>query len=143
MTDVFSTEKRSAVMAAIRSTNTKPEIAVRKLLHAMGYRFRLHQKALPGNPDIVLRKHKTVIFVNGCFWHRHIGCRLAREPQTRPSYWNDKFQNNVARDQKTLRALQELGWKTVIIWECQTRNHQTLIYTIDSLISSGELPAQS
>ena len=109
-------------MSAIKSKNTKPEIAVRKLLHSMGYRFRLHRKDLPGSPDIVLPKYKTVIFVHGCFWHRHENCKYASTPKTRKEFWNKKFNDNILRDKKNLEILSSLGWKIIIIWECEIRN---------------------
>lgn len=106
-------------MAAVRSKNTKPEIAVRKLLHAAGYRFRLHSKDLPGSPDIVLPKLKTVVFVNGCFWHRHPGCRFAAVPATRSDFWIHKFEENVQRDKRNYDVLRTLGWRVIVIWECE------------------------
>ena len=115
-------EQRSRNMSAIKSKNTKPEIAVRKLLHSMGYRFRLHRKDLPGSPDIVLPKYKTVIFVHGCFWHRHENCKYASTPKTRKEFWNKKFNDNILRDKKNLEILSSLGWKIIIIWECEIRN---------------------
>jgi len=114
-------EKRSRNMSAIRSKNTKPEIAVRKLLHSLGYRFRLHKKNLPGSPDIVLPKYKTVIFVHGCFWHRHENCKYATTPKTRKEFWENKFSANKKRDQKILKEIKNLGWKSIIIWECQLK----------------------
>ncbi len=115
-------EQRARNMSAIKSKNTKPEIAVRKLLHSMGYRFRLHRKDLPGSPDIVLPKYKTVIFVHGCFWHRHENCKYASTPKTRKEFWNKKFNDNILRDKKNLEILSSLGWKIIIIWECEIRN---------------------
>ena len=109
-------------MAAIKSKNTKPEIAVRKLLHSLGYRFRLHRKDLPGSPDIVLPKYKTVIFVHGCFWHRHEGCKYATNPKTRESFWNKKFEDNKKRDICNQVNLLSMGWKYIIVWECQMQN---------------------
>ena len=115
-------DQRSRNMSAIKSKNTKPEIAVRKVLHSMGYRFRLHSKNLPGSPDIVLPKYKTVIFVHGCFWHRHENCKYASTPKTRKEFWNKKFNDNILRDKKNLEILSSLGWKIIIIWECEIRN---------------------
>ena len=119
-------EQRSRNMSAIKSKNTKPEIAVRRLLHSMGYRFRLHRKDLPGSPDIVLPKYKTVIFVHGCFWHRHENCKYASTPKTRKEFWENKFNANKIRDQKKLKEIKNLGWKFIIIWECEARNIQPL-----------------
>ncbi|WP_373653311.1 very short patch repair endonuclease [Schlesneria sp. DSM 10557] len=109
-------------MSRIRNRDTKPELIVRSLLHRMGYRFRLHRKDLPGKPDIVLPKYRTVIFVHGCFWHRHKGCRFAYTPKSRIEFWNDKFATNCRRDASVMASLAERGWNTVIIWECQVSN---------------------
>ena len=114
-------EQRSRNMSAIKSKNTKPEIAVRKLLHSMGYRFRLHRKDLPGSPDIVLPKYKTVIFVHGCFWHRHENCKYASTPKTRKEFWENKFDENVKRDNLNQANLSLKGWKIIILWECQLK----------------------
>ena len=114
-------EQRSRNMSAIKSKNTKPEIAVRKLLHSMGYRFRLHRKDLPGSPDIVLPKYKTVIFVHGCFWHRHNNCKYATTPKTRKEFWENKFDENVKRDNLNQANLSLKGWKIIILWECQLK----------------------
>ena len=114
-------EQRSRNMSAIKSKNTKPEIAVRKLLHSMGYRFRLHRKDLPGSPDIVLPKYKTVIFVHGCFWHRHNNCKYATTPKTRKEFWENKFEENVKRDNLNQANLSLKGWKIIILWECQLK----------------------
>tara|TARA_B100000945_G_scaffold286117_1_gene256833 strand:+ start:81 stop:497 length:417 start_codon:yes stop_codon:yes gene_type:complete len=114
-------EQRSRNMSAIKSKNTKPEIAVRKLLHSMGYRFRLHRKDLPGSPDIVLPKYKTVIFVHGCFWHRHENCKYASTPKTRAEFWESKFGGNIKRDKINQTNLIKLGWKIIIVWECDLK----------------------
>ena len=114
-------EQRSRNMSAIKSKNTKPEITLRKLLHSMGYRFRLHRKDLPGSPDIVLPKYKTVIFVHGCFWHRHENCKYASTPKTRQEFWNKKFKENINRDNLNQANLSLKGWKIIIIWECQLK----------------------
>ena len=114
-------EQRSRNMSAIKSKNTKPEIAVRKLLHSMGYRFRLHSKGLPGSPDIVLPKYKTLIFVHGCFWHRHENCKYASNPKTRKEFWENKFKANINRDNLNQANLSLRGWKIIIIWECQLK----------------------
>ena len=114
-------EQRSRNMSAIKSKNTKPEIKVRKVLHSMGYRFRLHSKDLPGSPDIVLPKYKTVIFVHGCFWHRHENCKYASTPKTRKEFWEKKFRENINRDNLNQANLSLKGWKIIIIWECQLK----------------------
>lgn len=121
MTDPLTPEKRSWLMGRIRSANTKPELVLRSLLHRCGYRFSLRRKDLPGKPDIVLRKYRTVIFVHGCFWHRHPECRQATVPQTRPDFWTEKFARNVARDQRNQEELVALGWQVLVIWECELR----------------------
>jgi len=112
-------EQRSRNMSAIKSKNTKPEITVRKLLHSMGYRFRLHKKDLPGSPDIVLPKYKTVIFVHGCFWHRHQNCKYASTPKTRQEFWGAKFRENINRDKLNQENLSSKGWKIIVVWECE------------------------
>jgi len=119
-------EQRSRNMSAIKSKNTKPEIAVRKLLHSMGYRFRLHRKDLPGSPDIVLPKYKIVIFVHGCFWHRHENCKYASNPKTRKEFWESKFKANVKRDFEIQEKIKNIGWHFVVIWECETKNIENL-----------------
>ena len=126
MTDKLTKEKRSWNMSRIRSGNTKPEIVVRRSLHALGYRFRLHRNDLPGRPDIVLSKYKTAIFVHGCFWHRHEGCEFAYTPKSKVQFWKTKFQKNIERDKKVIEELQQLGWTPKIIWECQTKNADSL-----------------
>ena len=120
-------------MSAIKSKNTKPEIAVRKLLHSMGYRFRLHRKDLPGSPDIVLPKYKTVIFVHGCFWHRHENCKYATTPKTRVEFWNKKFKDNIERDIKNQAELKSLDWVSTIIWECEIKNKGLLINKLQNI----------
>lgn len=117
--DKLSKEQRSRNMAAIRSKNTKPEIAIRSLLHSLGYRFRLHRKDLPGKPDIVLPRYRTVIFINGCFWHQHPGCRQATVPGSNVEFWQRKLQSNVARDIRNRELLQAAGWNVLVIWECE------------------------
>ena len=113
-------------MSRIRSENTKPEITVRSLIHKMGYRFRLHRNDLPGKPDIVLPKYNVVIFVHGCFWHRHPGCKYAYTPKSRQEYWKSKFKQNIKRHKKTAKELEDLGWQIIIIWECELRNMEKL-----------------
>lgn len=122
MTDSITTERRSDNMRKIRSKDTKPEVRIRKLLFGLGYRFRLHRKDLPGTPDIVFAGRKRVIFVHGCFWHQHQDCREGRLPGSRQEYWIPKLKNNISRDQKHMVELQKLGWKVLVIWECQVTN---------------------
>jgi DNA mismatch endonuclease, patch repair protein len=118
LADIWSKEKRSAVMANIRGKNTKPEITLRSYLFRAGFRFRLHDKNLPGKPDIILTKYKTVIFVHGCFWHYHKECREGRIPNTNSKFWSEKLSKNIERDTKNENLLQELGWKVFVVWEC-------------------------
>lgn len=124
--DIFDKSKRSLIMAAIRSTDTKPEIYVRSLIHRMGFRFRKNRKDLPGTPDIVLPKHRKIIFIHGCFWHDHKGCRRSSRPATNKSFWVKKLETNVARDKRILRKLRSLGWRVLVIWECQLKNEKKL-----------------
>ena len=120
--DTVSKEKRSNMMAGIRSSNTKPEIIIRKVLHLSGFRFRLHKKIEGIRPDIVLPKWNTCIFVHGCYWHRHEGCRLASIPKSNVAFWREKFDQNVARDLRNINQLEAVGWKVGVIWECTTRS---------------------
>jgi DNA mismatch endonuclease (patch repair protein) len=121
---------RSDIMREVKRANTGPEIVVRQALHALGLRFRLHRRDLPGSPDIVLPRFRTVIFVHGCFWHRHPGCRYASTPKTRKEYWLPKFKANVERDAKKEAQLLELGWMVIVIWECETRQKERLVYRL-------------
>jgi DNA mismatch endonuclease (patch repair protein) len=118
MTDHIDAAARSRTMAAIRSKNTRPEKWVRSALHKQGFRFRLHNKTLPGSPDLVLRKYHAAIFINGCFWHQHEGCKSSHLPKTRLEFWERKFARNVARDQNVLYQLKIMGWRAAIVWEC-------------------------
>lgn len=117
--DIWSKEKRSQVMAKIRSENTKPERILRSTLHRQGYRFRIHKKDLPGKPDIALPKHRTLIFVHGCFWHYHEHCREGRIPSTNSKFWQEKLCKNVEKDKRNVKACEELGWKVLVVWECE------------------------
>lgn len=118
MTDIVDAATRSRMMSGIKGKNTKPEMMVRQRLHAMGFRFRLHDRSLVGKPDIVLPRWGACVFVQGCFWHRHQGCRFATTPATRPYFWAQKFAQNVERDRKTVTALHEAGWRVAMVWEC-------------------------
>ena len=129
--DSLTREKRSWNMSRIRSQDTKPEKAVRSLLHHAGYRFRLHRKDLPGTPDIVLPKYRTALFVHGCFWHRHPGCRYAYTPKSRVDFWQKKFDENVARDQRNQAQLKEAGWHVLVVWECELKEPDLLLKKID------------
>lgn len=118
MSDTLSKEKRSQLMAKVRDKNTRPELLVRKWLHRNGYRFRLYRKDLPGKPDIVLPKYKTVIFIHGCFWHRHANCKKSSMPATNVAVWEKKFKENIERDKQKQCELETLGWKVIILWQC-------------------------
>lgn len=124
MADIVSPEKRSQNMSAIRSKNTKPEVYLRKLLFAQGYRYRIADKSVPGHPDIFLRKYNTAIFVNGCFWHRHPSCKFAYTPKSRVEFWQKKFDDNVRRDSVVKAELLEHGIKLLTVWECAIRRMQ-------------------
>ena len=124
MADIVSPEKRSQNMSAIRSKNTKPEVYLRKLLFAQGYRYRIADKSVPGHPDMFLRKYNTAIFVNGCFWHRHPGCKYAYTPKSRVEFWQKKFDDNVRRDSAVKAELLEHGIKLLTVWECAIRRMQ-------------------
>ena len=113
-------------MSRVRQKNTDPELAVRRCLHLLGYRFRLHRRDLPGTPDIVLPKYRTVIFVHGCFWHRHPGCNKTTMPKTRVDFWSRKFQANTERDARKEQALRAIGWRPCVIWECETKDTKKL-----------------
>lgn len=132
--DVLTPEQRSRNMSRIRSTDTKPEKRVRSLLHGMGYRFRLHVKTLPGSPDIVLPKYRTVVFVHGCFWHRHAGCKYASVPATRQEFWTAKFAENQARDRRVAELLRGEGWRVLIVWQCELRDMPTLAAHLDAAL---------
>jgi DNA mismatch endonuclease (patch repair protein) len=120
--DTVTRERRTEIMSLVRSKNTLPELTVRRLLHRMGHRFRLHRRDLPGHPDIVLPRHRLVVFVHGCFWHRHRGCPNTRTPNTRREFWLKKFADNVRRDHRARRALKTSGWAVLVVWECETRD---------------------
>lgn len=124
--DSLSPERRSWNMSRIRARDTCPERLVRSLLHNLGYRFRLNRKDLPGKPDIVLPKYHTAIYVHGCFWHRHPGCPLAYTPKSNLEFWSKKFSRNVERDTQVAAALNEIGWKQLVVWECETREQAFL-----------------
>ncbi len=135
--DIWSKEKRSQVMSRILGKNTKPELIVRKMLTAMGYRYRLHVKALPGKPDIVLRRHNTVIFVHGCFWHLHT-CRDGTMPKSRTEYWEEKLLRNKQRDKKHINALRKSGWQVLRLWECEVETHpERVCRKIERLLLGG------
>ncbi|MBR6746421.1 MAG: DNA mismatch endonuclease Vsr [Muribaculaceae bacterium] len=134
MADVLSKEQRHKCMSRIKSKDTKPEVLVRRFLFAHGFRFRLHRKDLPGKPDIVLSKYKTVIFINGCFWHGHKDCRFANLPETNHNFWAAKISGNVERDKATYAKLIEMGWRVIELWQCQLKP-KTKDQTLSNLIT--------
>jgi DNA mismatch endonuclease, patch repair protein len=125
MVDSISVDRRSWNMSRIKGRDTKPEKALRSLLHRAGFRFRLQVKELPGRPDIVLPRYRTAIFVHGCFWHRHEGCRNATTPTTRTEFWQSKFDSNVERDHRNVQALKQAGWRVETVWECELKKDAT------------------
>lgn len=127
MVDRISPERRSALMSRVKGKNTLPEMRVRKLAHALGLRYRLHVGDLPGRPDLVFPKHRKIIQVNGCFWHRHEGCRKASTPSSRVEFWQNKFRRNVDRDRENLAALEASGWTPLVVWECETSDRDALL----------------
>lgn len=131
--DRLSPERRSWLMSRIKGANTKPELAVRSLLHRMGYRFRLHRRDLPGTPDIVLPGRAAAVFVHGCFWHGH-ACKRAKMPKSRAEYWIDKIEGNKRRDARKRRQLRTLGWKVVVVWECEMKNPDKLAKKLHSAL---------
>lgn len=140
MTDTVSKAKRSWNMQQIRSGNTKPEKIARTSLFKMGYRFRLHVRDLPGKPDIVLPRYHTVIFVNGCFWHRHANCIEASRPKSNSKYWEEKIQRNQLRDLRNMRDLQTIGWRVIVLWECDIiKRPQDTFQNVDNLLSGRTL----
>ena len=134
MQDVLTPSQRHHCMSSIRGKNTKPEILVRKSLHARGFRFRLHNKKLPGSPDIVLPKYGVAIMVNGCFWHGHKGCRYATKPKTNIEFWEAKIARNRHRDEVTTAHLEALGWTVITVWECELRNSSQLDERLNALV---------
>lgn len=135
MADVHNKEQRSRNMAAIRGRDTKPEMIVRRVVHRLGYRFRLHRRDLPGRPDLVLPRHRAVILVHGCFWHQH-DCRYGRVvPATREEFWKTKRNENTARDTRDMRALRAMGWRVLVIWECWTRHGGTVDSRLKSFLA--------
>lgn len=148
MTDVVSPGKRSQMMSGIKGKNSLPEMLVRKALFAMGHRYRLHRRDLPGTPDIVMPGRRIAIFVHGCFWHAHQGCKYAKTPSTRTEFWTAKLQGNVDRDRRAADQLTAMGWRVLNVWECSTRDHEAaaglpdaLARWIDSDSPTGEISA--
>lgn len=123
-------------MSKISSKNTAPEVIIRKILHSMGYRFRLHQKNLPGTPDIVLKRHQKIVLVNGCFWHGHENCKRSKLPETNKDKWEAKIQKNKLRDEHNLAELKVMGWDVLVIWQCQLRDREKLMEQISSFMTN-------
>lgn len=134
MADSLTQEKRSWLMSRVRQRDTKPEMLVRRLVHSMGWRFRLHSKELPGRPDLVFPRLRKVIFIHGCFWHRH-DCKKATTPKSNEDYWHKKFAENVERDNKALAELKRMGWGSMVVWECKTRDIDALIASLSAFLS--------
>lgn len=140
MADVMTPKQRSRCMAAVKGKDTKPEMIVRKYLFSSGMRFRVQVRKLPGTPDIVLPKYKTAIFVNGCFWHRHEGCKYFRLPKSNVEFWKEKIERNIERDKESMQALFDLGWKVVRVWECELRNKANREETLNKIYTSITSP---
>ena len=140
MTDIVARAVRSRMMAGIGGKDTKPELLLRRAVHARGIRYRLHDRRLPGTPDMVFRRFGAVCFVHGCFWHRHEGCPFATEPATRPDFWQAKFRANVARDRRTRESLLEDGWRVAVVWECALRKDgaEQVSLTLDHWLHSSK-----
>jgi len=134
--DVFSKEKRSRIMAKVKGKDTKPELVVRSLLHRMGYRFRLHRRDLPGNPDIVLPKYKKVIFVHGCFWHGHKGCPRSKRPTTNVDFWNAKLDKTIERDSMNIHKLKNKGWEPIVVWGCEVKDIGNLSEKLNAFLKN-------
>ncbi|PWV45152.1 very short patch repair endonuclease [Chitinophaga sp. S165] len=130
MTDHLTPKRRSENMAAVRSKETQPELTVRRMLHGLGYRYRLHDTSLPGKPDIVFRSRKKIVFIHGCFWHRHPECKYATSPKTNIGFWNEKFEKNVRRDKLVQSQLLVMGWESLIIWQCELKNPELLVHKV-------------
>ena len=137
MADIYTKEKRSAIMASVRSRDTAPERAVRRIVHRLGFRFRLSPSDLPGQPDIVLRRIKTVVFVNGCYWHGHNCPKGRSKAKTNSMFWAKKITDNIARDQRTFRRIRNLGWKALVVWECQTKDAHKLQSFLAEKLANG------
>ncbi|HIE0670182.1 TPA: very short patch repair endonuclease [Acinetobacter nosocomialis] len=136
MIDIVNTSTRSRIMASIKGRDTKPEVLIRKLLHKRGFRFRLHVKELPGKPDVVLKKYKAVIFINGCFWHGHKDCHLFKLPATRTDFWEEKINKNQLNDTKTIKLLLDNDWRVCVVWECSVRGAKKDLNMVINSISN-------
>ena len=137
--DIVSKTRRSEIMARIQGRDTAPEMMVRRTAHRLGFRFRLYRKDLPGRPDLVFPRYRAAVFVHGCFWHRHDGCRFAYTPGSRVRFWTEKFRQNVARDRRTEDALRSLGWQVLVIWECETRDDAVVGHRLKDFLRSADI----
>ena len=133
--DTIRSAQRSALMSRIKSENTGPEMIVRQMVHRLGFRYRLHRRTLPGAPDLVFPRLRCVVFVHGCFWHQHAGCRRSNMPKTRTDYWGPKLERNVRRDEAASEALVQLGWTVAIVWECETEKPEGLEQKLGAFLS--------
>lgn len=138
MSDVFAPDKRAWIMSRVKNRNTKPELIVRSVIHRMGFRFRVHSAKLPGHPDIVLRRHRKVVFVNGCFWHGHAGCPRSALPETNRDFWLKKVSANKERDIRNLQALSDLGWKYLVVWTCEVAKADVLLNKLSAFLRDGD-----
>jgi len=139
--DRITKEQRSAVMARVRGKNTRPELMVRRAAHSIGLRFRLHRRDLPGVPDLVFPKYKIALFVHGCFWHRHPGCKRATFPKSRKQFWSQKLNRNVERDALVMAKLERMGWRPVVVWECETKDSQKLATRLEGVFNRRKAKA--
>ena len=137
MADHVDRAKRSLIMGAVHSKNTSPEMAVRRIAHALGYRYRLHVSTLPGRPDLAFPARHKAIFVHGCFWHRHNGCRYATSPKTNCEFWEAKFRANVARDRRARRELKKINWAVLTVWQCELKKPETLTERLNDFLTNG------
>ena len=142
MSDIVPGSVRSRIMAAVPRKDSAPELRVRRVLHRLGYRYRLHVRSLPGSPDIVLPKHRKIVFVHGCFWHRH-GCSRTTTPRTREDFWRNKFAANKRRDRRAVQALRRQGWSVATVWECETSNELELTEHLRRLMDDRRSPSQT
>jgi DNA mismatch endonuclease (patch repair protein) len=134
--DHVDRKKRSLIMAAVHSEDTGPEMAVRRILHGLGYRYRLHVRALPGRPDMVFPARRKIVFVHGCFWHRHGDCQYATSPKTRKVFWQSKFADNVERDRRAKRELKRMGWTVLTVWQCELKKRERLTRRLNDFLSN-------
>jgi DNA mismatch endonuclease (patch repair protein) len=138
MADVFSKEKRSLIMGRVKGRNTKPEMLVRSYIHKMGFRFRIDGRGLPGKPDIVLPRHRKVVFVHGCFWHGHKGCPRSKRPSTHEGFWNRKLDMNMERDERFQRELRSLGWKFLVLWGCELKKPDKVLGKLERFLNEAK-----